>query len=347
MTKKISQLPSVTTPLSAAEVLALKQSGRYVRAGIGVAQVPQAFGDLPTTGAVGGIAYVPDAAGGARPAYWDGTNWKTFGSGGNVNTMGLGIWVVGVGPSAGPAHEINADDGYYFTSEDGFIWTPHQWEFVDLGFESFSYANGTFISGSQTNFGGLVGSSVDPRDPGNWKSAEPNGASGEGQAGPATAYDNDLGTFTVPIGGVDKTIETLLPGAVNPDPSWPWIGQDALDRGGISVVGVGTKGPVEVRINTKQITITSYGEEFKFDINGDPVSPVKGAGLVGTYDSNFLQARKFGGSYDLTDTAVISSSLSIQDMLAGKSGNSAGLVLRGLVWGPLKATAVQFAPGDQ
>src|SRR5262245_54343316 len=122
--KKISQLPLATLPLTGSELLPIVQDGRNKQAAVGVAQVLEAFGELPTDAPIGKLIYVADAAGGTVPAFWDGTQWRQFGGTKNkVKPMGEGIWLVGIATSSGLAHASRFDqEGIYFVSRDGINW---------------------------------------------------------------------------------------------------------------------------------------------------------------------------------------------------------------------------------
>src|SRR6185369_11945001 len=124
-TKKITELP-VATGLTSNETLPLVQNGANVRAAVGVAQVLESFGDLPLlNNPIGKMIFVPDAVGGAVPAYWDGSQWRILSSADVVKTMGEGIWIVGIAASFGLAQASGYDNGgTYFVSLNGRDWTP-------------------------------------------------------------------------------------------------------------------------------------------------------------------------------------------------------------------------------
>ena len=357
---KISQLPSASTPLTGAEIMPLAKNRQNVKVGIGAVQIPQPLGDLPPNTPVGTLGYIVDAAGGPVPAYSNGTSWQQFGgTNGPINVMGPGIWVVGAGASNinSPAHRfalfgqvsgLAADQGWFFYSIDGRNWiaaapTLPSGGLFGRGFTAMAYASGCWL------LEGLQGVGVNPstpivatlRDPTNYLDpnvgviyAAPRGYTNPAQIGfsplPLTManggnYDNDTGVFTVPFrpSGTVLVQNTLPPAVVTAN--WPTVGQD--DE--VVVEGMGTNGPVEVRISGRDFVI-------------DPPGVVKDTQILvtpGPYFTNFLEWRPSGSS----DWQPVISQLGA---LNGERVTNAGLILRGLVWGPVRQLAVEFQRGD-
>lgn len=318
---KISELPTATLPLTGGETLPLLKGGRYVKAGIGVAQVLEVFGELPTDGPVGRVAYIADAAGGAVPAFFTGTEWRQFGGGQNkrVKPVSDGLFVVGVGPSTGAAHTNGFDRGIYFFSLDGFNWTPTENPYLLGGITNTAYANGVFLFSGYNDYTQIkvawITTTEDPRSSGgmgaSWEAEPPRGynVSNVGsEPMDATAYNEITGEFTVPIDFVGNiTILNPLPRAITPDATWPHIGQHTVaDIGNDIVAGVGTQGPVDIRIDTM---------------------------ILDSQPTDFLQAKKTGTS----------DWQSVGGLLA-PDATASGISLRGLLWGPIKVMAVKFQP---
>jgi len=360
MTKKITDLPAATTPLTGTETLPLVQGGSNARAGVGVAQVLQAFGDLPTSSPVGRSIYVTDAAGGARPSFWDGVHWRTFGGSKQpTKPMGPGVFLVGVASSLGPAHMTGYDQGLFFWSSDGFIWNVEVLSGMNNGFLGISYANGLFVADGLSNINprdpvgsfALIASTEDPRDVTKWQSQAPRGYDTPNIGavpGNPTNYDNDTGNFTFPISGVgDVTVTNPLPSAITPDDGWPTIG---IEAGPQIMAGVGSQGPVEVRIQTTVITVLPGGyavptHDIALSLPGNITAIIVTPGEAGNFVTHYLQARK-QGSPDWQPVGGEGTFL-LNGLSSSQQGaTSAGIVLTGLVWGPLKETAVQFAAGS-
>lgn len=333
MTKKITQLPSATL-ITGRETLPLVQSGRNVSAGVGVSQVPQVFGDLPTTSNIGTLAYIPDAVGGARLAYWDGTQWKTFGGvNATMKVMGAGVWVIGIEASFGVAAAAGYDGiGAYFLSLDGVNWFFRTNTNIKGGIHGVSYANGCFLMIGLSSFAPLrsaiVATSTNPITPTGadaWNATPPLGWNlpvvGSDPEDPI-AYDNPTGVFTVPITGVGNVdIINQLPSAVTPDPTWPHVGRNA---GQEPVLGVGTSGPMEVGVFSTLVSTPTGRWPTNYVVYRRPAT------------SDWSSVANFGGTIG---------GIPVQDFLSA-SPSVGGLQLRGLVWGPIKETAVQFAPGS-
>jgi hypothetical protein len=347
---KITDLPLATTPLSGNEVIPLVQAGVNVKAGVGTAQVLQAFGELPPgrPAQPGPVAHIPDAKGGKGPGYWDGDIWYRFGGPKTpIETEGNGIWFLGVGKCSGFAaggegtirvegetetREYPDHSGNYFVSEDGFSWFESTLPIMSLGVTSSAYANGMWVVGGQSiGIIGRVASTIDPRVFLNWRDNPPYGFTGGTNAGAATDYDNTTGLFTVPIAGGGSQTVLNDTGAADPnDPHWPDQGVDSpllVGTSSNSCVGVGTAGPVEVRISTEVVTLDARSR----DLNLFPIPRQ----FWGTYITDFLEVRKLGAAEWGPPAG---------NLLAVARPESAGLVLNGLVWGIVKS-AVEFAAG--
>jgi hypothetical protein len=263
-----------------------------------------------------------------------------------------------VATSIGPAHAAQADTGFYFYSLDGFIWRLARCVSLDSGFTNISYADGCFVAGGTTTTGGFITSSIDPRDVSKWAFLPPAAVSGPPASTPSRpiAYDANTGIFDFQFfpGGSTANIRNPLPPSPDSDPTWPHIGQDVAGVGGQSSVwGMGTAGPVEVRISIKDLIIPRrFGVISDLAPSGlfDMISQKE----IGTtnferipYPSRFIQARKAGTSDYFSSLIYVAgtTNISFQNILSGNSYNSVGLVLRGLVWGIVDELAVEFAPG--
>ena len=360
MTKKLSALSSATLPLTGSETMPMMQDGEYVQVGVGFTQMPTAYGDLPTVGTPGQVAYVPDAAGGPKMAFWDGTDWRQFGGTRSpVKPMGEGIFIACVGPSQGPAAGVGWDMGAYFFSLDGYKWDV--WDVPQLkgGITHTAYANGVFLftgyavknSATQRSSVSII-TTQDPRVTRvggvamvlpTWTSDPPEGynEANSGQPDDASDYDEPNGVFTVPIIGVgDKQILNPLPRAITPDPSWPTLGDDT----GATVVGMGTRGLVEVRIDTKILTVLPsvviIEDEFAEFVGGQTKYVIP-SGQEGSYPTDFLLVRPVSSMDWQPVGGLVKSTIT---PLNGNEKSAAGISLRGLIWGPIKTTAVQFQP---
>ena len=246
-----------------------------------------------------------------------------------------GVWFVGVGPSLGVAAVLNLDVGFYFTSEDGFNWTrqaiPVSIPAPNDGFLGSGYANGMWVGcGVRTELTtgqGLIISTTDPRDVSLWRFERPYGFFGGTVAVTPAAYDNEAGLFTVPVGPIGQvTIRNDAVPADPEDPTWPHQGADYLSS---SVLGYGTMGLVEVRVRRK--TVFVHAGELLLNGAGVP------ADAEGGWPTDYLESRKPGA---FVWTPVF------HETLNGTEPDTAGLALRGLVWGVVKK-AVEFAPGDE
>jgi len=246
----------------------------------------------------------------------------------------LGVWFVGVAPSLGMAAAANLDVGFYFTSEDGFNWTrqsiPVSIPAPNEGFLGSGYANGLWVGcGVRTELStgqGIVISTTDPRDASLWKFDRPYGFQGGTVAVTPSSYDNAAGLFTVPIGPLGSvTIQNDAAPADPEDPTWPHQGADYLSS---SVLGTGKMGLVEVRVVRK----TAFIHAGELLLNGQSVP----AEAEGGWPTDYLEARKHGA---FVWTRVF------HDTLNGTEPDTAGIALRGLVWGVVQK-AVQFSPGN-
>ncbi len=367
---KISQLSPASTPLTGSEQLLTLQGTTDAKATVGVAKVLPGFGDLPTNRPIGSMGFIIDGVGGRYPAFWDGTQWRRAGAGrGIVNITGIGTWVVGIGISTGVTNYAWLDRGFYFVSDDGFNWRGLQNPNVNLGYSGICYANGCFLAGGHTTlFGGtraILTTTTEPRDSQEWRLQEPFayvGPQGSSPAPTGILYNNEFSRFAVPVtGDGTQILKNPFSGALVPDENWPWIGANGLDE---PIQGMGTAGAVEVRINSKDIIITRF--------SGSRTFPVVSAGLAGVYTSHFLEARKIGGGGDwdaVLEVSTISGGINPDvvnefnreetdpfgrqalpnpqnAILGGNSFLAAGMVLRGLVWGPIKQTSVRFLRGQ-
>ena len=256
-----------------------------------------------------------------------------------------GVWFVGVGPSTGQANISGFDTGIYFTSEDGLNWDlkNHASPRPDRGFTGSAYADGLWVStgirtltANTTN--GIVTSTTDPRNSALWQSDQPYGFIGGTVAATPTAYDNDTGLFTVPLGPLGSVTVLNDAAPADPvDPTWPHLGADYLTT--TSVVGFGTLGWVEVRVRQIFVTVDPLDRLIS---NGSLVSE----GAIGdTWPTDVLEARKFGSLPWVqvlhVGTGILTGPVS---MLDGTAPDNAGIRLRGLVWG-IVDSSVQFAPG--
>ena len=372
---KISQLPSASTPLTGAEIMPLAKNRQNVKVGIGAVQIPQPLGDLPANTPVGTLGYIVDAAGGPRPGYSNGTGWQQFGGNNDIiKTMGPGLWVVGVGRSVAnsPAHLLSmfdpkistrpADQGWYFYSVDGQIWTAVDVAEFNRAFTATAYANGCFLlEGLAAGDGGFnspivatIRNPMFPNDPDDGlKLLAPRGYSNPSEIGvvplPLTEvngghYDNDTGIFTVPFqpDGSQPVQNTLCPALV-PNPNWPSVGQDSFSFPiGFNIVeGMGTKGPVDVRMLSTNFIIP------------DPVTLTEEQIFIvpGNYLTNFLEWSPAGSSnwqavQSPSGPPTVRPGFTGGPVLSGNSQRVAGLTLRGLVWGPVAQRAVLCLPGN-
>lgn len=372
---KISDLP-IATALTGDELVPVLQGSTLTnrKIGIGAAQILPVYGALPTDQAAGSVGYVVDAVGGPGPNYYDGSDWQNFrkkkpGQTSNrTKIMGDGVWLVGIGPSDGPAHNIGYDKGLYFYSLDGFEWEPATVGTAGMegGIAFSAYANGRFLFMGMNEYTNLRSARIvathKPNTDDVWDSEPPLGyniLNVGSEPRDAHSYDELFSFFRVPIEGVGTiNIQNPLPRAVTPDERWPYIGVN-LDYGQQviqptpSVLGVGTLGPVEVRINTEILAIRAGVAEV---ITGDFAPFVPGNitaytvpnGVEGSYQTDFIQVRKMGTS----DWGPVTG-LGAQVLLNGRStafnaenkASAVGIALTALIWGPIKATAVKFEPG--
>ncbi len=74
----ISDLPAATLPLTGAELVMLVQNGITCKAPVTALNVLASYSKaaLPSAAIAGTLIYVTDEAGGAVPAFADGTNWR-------------------------------------------------------------------------------------------------------------------------------------------------------------------------------------------------------------------------------------------------------------------------------
>jgi hypothetical protein len=325
---KISELPSASI-IDGTELLLLVKDGANAKAAVGNVQLLESFGGLPTGHPLGSIIYVIDAKGGARPMFWDGSMWRIMGTPKTRGEVeGEGIWYVGVGACTGPAQQAGLHQGVYFTSEDGFNWVINTFvdeltelSFMNEGTDNSAYANGCWVVGGLHNNAARIVSTLDPRDNKLWE-IENFGADGS-RSSPASSYNNDTGIFVVPITpGPNVNVTNEVPPSDTPDTKgWPRNGVEAL---GPSAVGMGTQGPVEVRINAVTMNITAA-------MFADPTF-----GMTGAFPTHQIQARRLGTS----DWQTVHPPL-----LGAGVVQSAGLGLNGLVWGTVADLSVEFAAG--
>jgi len=340
LSTKFSSLPPATLPLTGNEQLPIVTGGQNLRVPVAGAQVLLGLGDLPTNATVGQLAYVADAAGGPVPVFWNGSAWTpTTGSGGGPSPgpppkpMGPGIWILAIGPCVPGSNAAAAHldrQGFIFTSDDGFNWSrPVTVPLIRGGISGSAYANGCFLVYGQTQVpdvpgihSAIVATTSDPRvfdltvaNP--WETGQPSGwdVAVEGSiALPPTSYDNNTNEFSMNIIGVGPvTIFNPIISAVTPTGNWPIIGQRSL--GGFPVLGMGTKGLVEVRLNSLFVSGTSY-------------------------PTDFAEVRPYGSS-NRSWQAVIS-----PDNILLAPTFAAGLFLTSLLWGPVKVSASQFLKGS-
>ena len=373
MDTEISDLPNATLPLSGSEALLMVQGTGNVRASLNTAQVLPIYGDLPTTAPIGAMIHVGDAVGGPTPTYWDGSNWRVFGTRGVVKTTGLGFWIVGGGFSPIPSFsmdwitrrtdnsefgdslfDVSAPEvtGKAWVSADAINWVlvtssgVSVANYMTFGVNNLAYANGHFvISGSQGVGAGIVGLSVpnpldQPYDPDFKLYTSPPYAyasNDSANALNATQYDNDTGRFTI-----------LLDQLVGP-PTTTTI-QNPLPSA-ISPPSSGAVGAWPV------INPTSPSSE---NIHGERVS---GFGIKGPMDVRITQTSISYGGADYDTQYVESAPMGTEQwqvvlqskyiipspagFTADFQGPAANVVFVGPVFGSYKATAVQFAPGSE
>ncbi len=362
---RITDLPDAGA-ITGTERIPVVQDGAETGVAVGTGRVLPSIGaTFPDNTAIGAMAFGTGQQGGDGPTYFDGIRQRGFQFGRPpVNSLGLGIWVVGVGRSGKPAHELGMDEGWYFWSEDGYIWnirkaynTVQGTLLFNGAFEQISYADGCFVAGGISGSDGFVSGNTDPRPTtgisvegyplnGNWQTVPPFAANGGAATTPLriTQYNTNTGEFSVNFSpGGSALVQNPLPLATGSaiDSRWPYVGQGS---DGSVVLGMGKAGPVEVRVSLKQITIAPATTQTGFNI--EKGLPESSPGWAGTYTSAYIQARPAGsGDFFLDTVRVIYPSTPVQLMLSGGSINSAGLVLRGLVWGIVKELAVEFAPG--
>lgn len=360
MTFPMSQLPAATLPLTGNETIATLQGGGNSNSATNQTQVLASVGETTTATPAGTMAYSANAVGGSRPV-WSGGGGSWQGGDGNLKAMGLGHWIVGAGQpvTASPAYADDWGFGVYWVSPDGFTWYLRQiggntasTAFVRRGIEFISYANGCWLASGQIDIGesSFIVTSPTPYNNNSWDTTLPFGnlniGVGTSPLAP-TSYNNDTGVFTVPVASATtQNIFNRLPSAVIPDDSWPHVGKNGSAVPLAPVIGNGTKGIVEVAIGSKQIRITQQTIDTVKLLTARP----------GIYTSNYITARKLGGDFSsvgvvavkYTESTGVASALDEDRafQLAGASVLSAGLVLNGLVWGPIKATAVQFQSGS-
>ncbi len=334
---KISLLPDATT-LDGTELIPLVKSGVNVKAAIGVAQVLQAFGDLPTNHAVGAMGFVMDAAGGKVPAFWDGSDWRQAGGArGKVKPTGEGIWIFGGGLTTIPAlgAQTLSTTGKMWMSKDGYSWTEFGTNTLfSTGIYDISYANGIFVvAGSHTNIAKII--SIPVPNPATFDDYLLSGYTLPPQAynellpgnrgGQATAFNNDTGEFTVEVVLPDLstfTVPIINPysGAVIPDQDWPLVGAGSLDQR--SVAGMGTRGPTEVRVSRSVITGSSGVR----------------------YQTDHIETRPYGGFSNWQGTYQVY--YPIVDPETDDLTAAPNVAFNGLCFGNFKASAVEFLAGD-
>ena len=297
---KISELSSAGT-ITGNEIIPLVDgTGENIKIGIGATQVLQSFGDLPPAPVAGTLAYVPDAAGGPSPVFSDGNQWGRMDNSQQVVTTGQGIWVVFCCAVAGPALSLKEnllDNVYYWWSDDGITWIEGQDTIVDPThvYLNSAYANGCIIASGQTNLGdnpnAFIAQTQDPTSIGAWSGlTPPDGYEGAAPGGfDSATYDNPSFTFTVRVRNGENVQIPIANGApasasLN-DSEWPYLGQETGKFVGWTsrtVAGVGTQGPMEVRI--VQAPLVAPPTDFS-PLEGLPVDD--GSGTV--IDTNTVQ----------------------------------------------------------
>src|SRR5262245_42544903 len=243
--------------------------------GVAGSQVLTPMGALTPGTRPGELGYVVDAAGGGRPAYWNGRFWMDPVTRKPIRVLGDGIWVAGIGayPDTSPFAATVAP------LVGAIAWSPsgYQWYIVaalqggvgpvgpitSAGVQMLSYANGIFIVGGQnrtTTPGFPAGSTTNviatSLDGNRWTFTDPRGYVGPTGQGLRVQYPdsyfNSQVTFGVEVnnqgGGGGSTLITRLDvaPAVSDNENWPY--SPTRDERFASVVGAGEAGVVEVQI---------------------------------------------------------------------------------------------------